>query len=190
MDVLERNWWAIGLRGIVALVFGLGALFRPLNTLLLMVALFGAWWVVDGALTIVAAVYAAEHHERSLSLFVEGIAGVLLGVAVYFLPGMTTLSLVLFIALWAAVTGAARVFTAVRLRDVLPNDWMMATSGALSVLFAALVWTFPLAGATALVVGVGSYATVLGVLLIVLAARLYGFRRWHDAHSIHMRASR
>lgn len=183
MEVLERNWWAIALRGVVAIMFGAGAVFRPIGSLLVMAALFGAWWFADGALTIVAAVYAAEHHERWVSLFAEGLVGILLGVAVYFLTLRTTLALVLVLSLWAAATGAMRIVTAARLRGMLPNDRLMVTSGAVAVLFAAVVWAFLTTPARTLVMAVGVFALVLGALFVALSVKLYGFRRGHRAHA-------
>lgn len=183
MDVLERNWWAIALRGVVAVMFGAGALFRPVASLLVMAALFGAWWFADGALTIVAAVYAAEHHERWISLFAEGLTGILLGVAAYFLTLRTTLALVLMLALWCAVTGALRIVSAARLKDLLPHDRLMVTSGAVSLLFSAVVWAFLSGPARSLVMAVGVFALVLGGMFVALSVRLYGYRREHRAHA-------
>lgn len=182
MDTLERNWWAIGLRGLVAALFGLVALIRPQAGLLVLVALIGAWWLVDGVFAIIAAAYAAEERVRWWPLLLEGISGIILGLAVYFLPGITTLVLVFFAAAWLVVTGAFRIVAAVRLRETIPNEWWMVTSGVVSILFGALIWVFPSQGAIALVVAIGVIALVLGVLMLVLAARLYGFRRWHRTH--------
>jgi uncharacterized membrane protein HdeD (DUF308 family) len=49
-------------------------------------------------------------------------------------------------------------------------------SGIVSVLFGALMMWAPGAGALALVLWIGAYATIFGVTLIVLAFRLRGGR--------------
>ncbi len=182
METLERNWWAIGLRGLIAVLFGIGALINPAIGLIVLVALLGAWWLVDGVFAIIAAVYAAEQRTRWWPLLVEGITGIVLGLAVYFLPGVTTLVLVLFVAAWLVVTGAFRIVAAARLRQSIPNEWLMVASGAVSIVFGALIWLFPSRGALALVVVIAIFALVLGVLSLLLAARLYGYRRWHQTH--------
>lgn len=182
MDTLERNWWAIGLRGIVAVAFGILALAQPALARVVVLAVLGAWWLVDGVFAIIAAVYAAEHRTRWWPLLVEGISGIVLGLAVYFLPGITTLVLVLFVAAWLVVIGAFRIVAAVRLREVIPNEWLMVVSGVVSILLGALVWLFPGQGLTAIVVALGVFALILGVLQLVLAGRLYGYRRWHRTH--------
>ena len=60
ISVLARNWWAIGIRGVLAILFGLVALFLPGATMLSLVLLFAAYIFVDGVFGIVSAVRAAR----------------------------------------------------------------------------------------------------------------------------------
>lgn len=179
MEVLERNWWAIGLRGVVAVLVGVSALLRPAASLLLLVTLFGAWWIVDGVFTILAAEVGASDRLQWWPLLVEGGAGLVLGATVYLLPGMTTLALVLFIAAWFVVTGLFRVIAAARLRSEATEEWLMMFSGYVTLVFAAAVWVLPSAGAVGMVVGIGAFALVLGLMHLVLAMRFYGMSRAH-----------
>src|SRR5205814_7479536 len=49
LETLARNWWVVAIRGTAALIFGLLALIWPAITVLVLVALFGAYALVDGA---------------------------------------------------------------------------------------------------------------------------------------------
>ena len=71
--VLVRNWWALALRGALAVLFGVAAFVMPGLTLVVLIALFGAYALIDGVLAIVAGVKAAEHHERFGSLLWRGV---------------------------------------------------------------------------------------------------------------------
>lgn len=62
--VLAKNWWALGLRGLFAVLFGIVALFAPGAVLVTLALFFAAYLLVDGALAIVAAVRAAQRDER------------------------------------------------------------------------------------------------------------------------------
>src|SRR5882724_88784 len=48
LEVLARNWWAIALRGVAAIVFGVLTLLVPGVSLAVLVLLFGSYALVDG----------------------------------------------------------------------------------------------------------------------------------------------
>ena len=52
LPTLARNWWAIVLRGVFAVFFGLGAFFWPGITLAVLVLLYGAYLFADGILAV------------------------------------------------------------------------------------------------------------------------------------------
>ena len=54
--VLARNWWALALRGLFAVLFGIMAFAWPGITLGALVLLYGAYALADGIFAIAAAV--------------------------------------------------------------------------------------------------------------------------------------
>jgi uncharacterized membrane protein HdeD (DUF308 family) len=52
--VASRLWWALLLRGIAAVLFGLAALFSPDETLWVLIVFFGAYALVGSIFSIVA----------------------------------------------------------------------------------------------------------------------------------------
>jgi uncharacterized membrane protein HdeD (DUF308 family) len=173
---LARNWWAIALRGVFAILFGLIALFMPSVTLTALVLLFAAYMLVDGIFAIVAAVRAAAHHERWGWLIFEGIVDLIAGVIAVIWPLITILAFVLLMAAWAIVSGGLLTAAAFRLHAT-HGRWVMALSGIVSLVWGILLVIWPIVGAVVLTWWVGAYAIVFGVLLLVLAFRL---RARHD----------
>ncbi len=173
---LSRHWWVIGLRGIAAIVFGILAFAWPGMTLAVLVLLFGAYALVDGILAIVAAVRGDSHHRITLAL--EGIVGILAGLAAFALPGLTALVLLYIIAFWAIVTGILEIVAAVRLRQAISNELGLIIGGILSVLFGIVLIVAPGTGALAVVFLIGAYAILFGITLLGLAWRL---REHHQA---------
>ena len=51
---LARHWWAIVLRGVIAVLFGVVALAAPVAVLLSLAFLFGIYMLVDGVIGLVA----------------------------------------------------------------------------------------------------------------------------------------
>ena len=174
--VLTRNWWALALRGIFADLLGLAAFVLPGVTLAVLVALFGAYAVVDGVLAIIAGVRAAERHERWWSPVLKGLAGIIAGVLAFIWPALTVLALLYLIAGWAIVTGVLEIVAAVHLHRA-HGEWLLILNGVLSILFGLFVIVWPGAGVLTLVWMIGVYAIVFGAVLLVLAFRLRNLHR-------------
>jgi len=170
--LLAQHWWAVGLRGLAAIIFGILALVWPGLTLIALIALFGAYALIDGLFTIFLAIRGREDHRNWGWLLAEGIVGVLIGVLTFRWPGVTALVLLAFIAAWAVITGIMEIFQAIELRHVIRNEWLLILSGVASVLFGLLLFLFPYNGAVALVWLIGIYAIVFGAMLLGLSWRL------------------
>jgi uncharacterized membrane protein HdeD (DUF308 family) len=180
VDTLARNWWLVLLRGLAGVVFGLATLFAPNISLIALVLVFGAYALVDGILAIISALRRHGAGTRWWLLLLEGLAGVAAGVVTVFWPAITTIALLYIIAGWALLTGLFELAAAIRLRKVISGEWLLALSGIASIALAVLLALFPEAGALALVLWIGAFALVFGVLLIALAFRL---RSWGRSHS-------
>ena len=177
LEVLTRYWWAVTLRGVVALIFGLAALIWPQITLFALVIVFGAYAVVDGVLALGSAVAGRRTVAGSRGwLAVEGVLSIVAGVVAFVWPGITALALLWLIAFWALVTGIFEIVAAVRLRREIQGEWMLALSGALSVVFGILLLVWPGTGALAVVFLIGVYAILFGVALVALGLRLRRLR--------------
>ncbi len=174
-DALARNWWAVALRGVFTLLFGLAAFILPLTTIASLVLLFAIYMLVDGVFTIVAGVRAAAHHERWGLLILEGIVDLAAGVAAFLLPGLTVLVVVTLLGIWSVMTGALMLAAAFRLHGG-HGRWLLAFSGLVSILWGLLLWVSPVAGTLVLTWWLGGYALAFGVLMLVLAFRLRGRR--------------
>ena len=171
LHALARNWWLILLRGVCAVIFGVLTFVWPGVTLLTLVLLYGAYALIDGAIAIWAAIVGGEPAPRWWLLIV-GLLGIAAGLVTLLMPGVTALVLLFFIAFWAILTGVMQIVGAIRLRKEIDNEWMLAASGVLSVLFGVILIVQPGAGALGLIFVIGAYAVIYGAILIGLALRL------------------
>ena len=55
-DALARNWWAIALRGVLAIIFGIVTFVLPGATMLSLVFVFAAYALLDGIFAITSAI--------------------------------------------------------------------------------------------------------------------------------------
>ena len=170
--VLAGNWWALALRGLFAVLFGITAFVLPGITLAVLVLLYGAYALVDGVFAIAAALVGRTVRHALVGPAVRGLLGIAVGVMTFVWPGITELALLYMIAAWAVVTGVFEIVAAIRLRKEIQGEWLLVLSGVLSVLFGLALVVYPGAGALAIVWLIGPYAIVFGVLLLVLGFRL------------------
>jgi len=162
LRILARNWWALALRGLAALGFGVMVFIWPGITLLALVTLFGAYALVDGILAILFAVRAAGRQQQWGAMLVEGVIGMLVAGLAFFWPGLTVLALLYLIATWSILTGIFEIAAAIRLRREITGEWLLALGGAASILFGLFLIVLPGAGALAVLWLIGGYAWVFG----------------------------
>ena len=170
-NILARNWWALALRGVAAIIFGIIAFAFPGLTLTVLVLFFAAYLLVDGVLALVAGLRATERHERWGALALEGGLDIAAGVVVVVWPAITLLVFVYLAAFWALVSGIAMLVAAFRLHRQ-HGEWMMILAGFLSVAWGILVALFPIAGLLVWAWWIGAYALIFGIAMLVLAFRL------------------
>jgi uncharacterized membrane protein HdeD (DUF308 family) len=148
--------------------------FLPGITLVTLVLLFGAYALVDGVFNVLAFFrFAAQHWV----LLIEGVIGIIVGVLTFAWPAITAIALLYLIAFWAILTGVFEIVAGIRLRKVIANEWFMLLMGVLSALFGLLILFAPGAGALAIVLWIGVYALMFGIIMLALAFRLRGHRR-------------
>ena len=108
------------------------------DTVVTLVVLYGAFALVDGVLAVAAAISGGAPASRWW-LAIVGLAGIAAGLLTFLWPGVTALVLLIFIAIWAIVTGVLQIVGAIQLRKEIDNEWLLIASGVLSVLFGLAV---------------------------------------------------
>lgn len=174
-DMLANNWWAVALRGVVAILFGIAAFAMPLVTMLSLVVVFAAFSFVDGMFGIIAAVRGARRGERWVWLLLNGILGIAAGAVAIFYPDITVLAFVILVAVWALISGTFMLISAFRLKIDHGRVWL-AIGGIASIVFGLLLVVSPYIGALVVTFWTGAHALVLGGTLLVLAYRLRSHR--------------
>lgn len=172
LHALAENWWLLLLRGIVAIIFGVLAFIWPGVTLAVLVLLYGAFALVDGAFALAAAIMGKGGMGLRWWLAIVGLLGIAVGVLTFLWPGITALVLLVFIAVWSIMIGIFQIIGAVQLRKEIENEWLLIFAGLMSVVFGILLLIWPGAGLLALVWLIGAYAVLYGALLIGLSLRL------------------
>jgi uncharacterized membrane protein HdeD (DUF308 family) len=173
LQAVTRNWWVLVVRGLLAVGFGLAAFAWPGATLAILVLLWGAYAVADGIAAVVNGV-----RMRWWSVVLFGAFGVLAGIYALARPMVAATALLLFVGVWAILRGILEIVAAISLREEITGEWLFMLGGVASVAFGALVIAYPGAGAMSLVWILGTYALVIGVLLVGVGLRVRSVARF------------
>lgn len=164
--------WAMVLRGVLAVVFGVIVIRSPNLAASALVILFAIYAFVDAGLDFFVAARRGRAGLRWGWYLFEGIVSVALGVLALAFPGVTIFLAVLLIGIRALVLGIVELAAAFSGRAALEPRWLIGVAGALSILFGILLLARPAAGALALLWMIGAYALVVGVALFALGLRM------------------
>ena len=174
---LAVDWWVFLVRGVVAVLFGILAFVWPGITLLALVLLFGIYAIIDGIMSLTRAFSASKRRQSWIWPVLGGVVSIAAGIVTFVWPHLTALVLLFIIAAWAIVEGISEISAGIALRREISNEWVLIVGGVISVLFGALLFARPGAGALAVVWLIGFYAVVIGVQRIALAFRVRDLQR-------------
>lgn len=170
-EFLGVRWWAMVLRGLAGIIFGIIAFANPAVAGLSLLIVFAVFSILDGVFGLLASIGQARRGGRWVWLAVEAVASIVIGVLLFVMPAITVTVLFIIIGVKAGLVGILLLLSSVRL-DGEYGQGMMALSGAVSLIFAAVLFTAPLLGAKIVVWWIGAWAILFGVLLMLLGFRL------------------
>lgn len=178
---VARHWWALAIRGALAILIGLIAFFMPVAFALGIAVLFGVFMLLDGVFATYAAIQERNVLRYWWAILLEGLVGIVAGLLTILFPLLGVVVFIYFISAWALITGLMEIIAAIRLREQIEGEWRLALSGVLSIVFAVLLAIWPESGAIALSWLIGAYAILFGIILLALAFHLKGLND-HAAH--------
>lgn len=172
METLTKrvSTW-VGLRGALALIFGIVLLVYPEISLAALVLTFGAVAFVDGIAMIVSAVADRHVSGRGWTIF-QGILSIVTGVVVWVWPDLSALALLYVIGTWAIVIGLLQIGSAFELLLDGGDRALLVLAGLVSIAFGVIMWVHPGAGALALITLISAFAIVTGTTLLVTSFRI------------------
>jgi uncharacterized membrane protein HdeD (DUF308 family) len=162
------DWRLLVVRGLLALGFGVVTLVWPEITLWAVVVTWGVFALLDGIGSLVAAFGGTVVRGRAW-LIVHGVLGVAAGVIAFVWPDITGLVMLFVIAVWAFLSGLAKLVTAIQLRREIRHEWVLGAVGVISMGFAVVLVVTPGTGVLVITWLIGWYAVVLGLALLGLA---------------------
>lgn len=171
-EQIAYNWWAVLLRGVVGVIFGALAFFEPQFALTTAIFVFGGFVLIDGILLFIAGVRTREETENWWLVALQGLLGIIIGIASFLAPETTAVALLYYVAVWAIITGVLEISAAYEIRKEIEGEWMLALAGLASIILGAAMIFNPGAGLLVWLWYIGLYAFISGAFLIGLSFKL------------------
>jgi uncharacterized membrane protein HdeD (DUF308 family) len=172
------NWWAIGLRGVAAILFAITILSVPPQAVAPLVFLFAAYLAADGAFAILAGMRAPRWGYRWPMLILEGSVNLAAAAGVLVWQAVAAVPLVQITTAWAVVTGGLLLAAAHRL-SAGEGRWILMLAGVVSASWGALLAAIGASNTRTMGLWLASYALIFGATLVALAGRL----QWRQRNS-------
>ena len=163
--ILDKK--SLAFRGIIAVVFGLLAIVATKFVLDFLVYIFGFFAIITGIVNAGVGISSEKTELPKWLLLITGILGVLLGIFALLTPVIIAMTITMFIAAWALITGISELGLAISSKTT-PHRAVLAFSGIIALLFALILVLTPVLGAYALVIVLGVYAMIFGFISIFL----------------------
>ncbi len=163
--ILDRK--SLALRGFVAVIFGILAIVATQFVLDFLVYMFGFFAIISGIMNAGVGISSEKSELPKWLLVTTGLLGILLGLFALLTPLVIAMTITMFIAAWALITGVSELGLAFSNKTA-PHRALLALSGFIGILFAIILVLTPLLGAYALVIVLGIYVLVFGLISIFL----------------------
>ncbi len=155
--------WALGIWGVLSVIFG-GIIFAwPGISLKAFLVVLGLYLVISGLVMIVGSL--VNHQGKWIAGALVGGISAVAGLYVLANPQITGLVALYVIALWAIAAGLLQIVSGAEEK----NSWWLIVSGVIYTLFGFYIFANPDKGAIALIWLIGLSVIVGGIALIITA---------------------
>ncbi len=167
----SSNWWMFTINGVIALLFGLLAIFSPIDTLKVIIMYFGIVLLIT-AVAMLFGVY--SNMKKKLDYGTDLISALVtlgLGIVLTFFTERTLEVFVVVLGIWAILLGIGQFIISAALENKRDKGFMLY-SGIFTVIFGILLLFNPFAMASVAVIIAGIMAVVIGIVLIWFGFKL------------------
>ncbi|HCS50554.1 DUF308 domain-containing protein [Rubinisphaera sp.] len=171
---ISKVWWIALLRGVLMVLLGIYALLNPELTLIVFTKILGAFILIDGVFSIIAAV--AGWSESRVWSLARGILSILVGIFIYAHPAVigaiAAATLIILMSVQIVAGGVMEIIVAIQKRKAIEGEGWLIFDGLILILLGFLLFLTPFFWGMVLVRVFGVFAILIGIIAIVLSLRI------------------
>lgn len=170
-NLLGRSWWILMVYGIIAIVFGIVAVFQPLTAIAALTWIMGIMALAEGITSLFTLATAPGGFARGWLVF-YGVVSLLFGLIAVLDPLSAASALLVLLGIWLIVAGVHRLLLGLRVRRHVPGEGWTVLSGVLALILGVIFVVSPLSGLAVTAIWIGVIALLYGVVQVMAALRL------------------
>ena len=169
----RRAWWALLIRGLLALALGVFILWRPMDSIASFALVIALWALFSGIVQMVHAFELRGLFQQWWILLLSGLVSAAFGVAaLYYYPVLSLTFAVIWVAWWLFLTGGLAIYAAIVEKRLGVSWGWTLTLGIVSIIAGVFAFMSPPATLAAIMGFLAGFAIVIGVVLLIGAFRL------------------
>ena len=177
---ISQRWTLLAANGVIAVIFGVLAIFVPGPMLLTVVTYFGIVILLLGAAMLVGGILTLRNGLDYGTDLAEAIVLMIIGVLLTFYTRQSLKIFVIIIGSWAILIGLMQLFIAFKLNPELNGKNTLLINGGLSLVFGIILFFNPFQAAVFVLVLTGILAIAVGTILIIVAMKMKNFFRQRE----------
>lgn len=172
-ETVRRVWPLLVVRGALMAVFGIATLVWPALTAVVLIAVFGAYAVIDGLITLGYGFTRRRSGRGGNGWLLQGGIAVVAGLIALFWPAATGAVVLFLLGFWALLIGVVVAAVGLQLRRTAPRFWWAPLAlGVLGIILGLVMIFEPAEAMIGLAAILGVLALLSGALLIAGGLRL------------------
>ena len=170
-NTFSTNWTILAFNGLIALLFGLMAIFAPIDTFKVIIMYFGIVMLIVGV-AMMFGIYSSMKNKLNYGAdLISAIVTIGLGVVLTFFTSKSLELFVIIIGIWAIMLGIGQLLIMKGLESK-GDKKVVLFSGLFTLIFGVLLFFNPFTMASIFGIIIGIMAAIIGVVLISFAFKL------------------
>lgn len=172
LKALANSWKVLVFKGVLLIILAIIAFAKPTATAASIVMWIAAFIAIDGVVTIVTAIREWNETENKWRFLLEGVFGLILGIALFVTPGITLYFIGMLMAFWFILIGINRIMMGIKLRKEIEGEGWVIFNGVLALVLGLVIAAQPYLGVSSLIWILGLAFLLGGIALVVLGLKL------------------